>query len=245
MAVLDAVARSASGLTNSELSRKLKIPKSSASYVLRALESGGYLRREAGRYRLGLALLSLSSRALEGLDVRDLALPVMHHLVDRSGLTAHLAVLDQGRAVYIAKVDAPGFIRMNTWPGRRMDLHATSVGKALLAFLPDDEVARIVEKGLKKWTPHTITAPAKLAADLEHVRRRGYSVDEQESTVGVRCVAAPVFGQAGVVASLGLTGTTTQFHAAEIPHHAELVKEAARRVSLQLGWRPARAAAAR
>jgi IclR family acetate operon transcriptional repressor len=172
---------------------------------------------------------------MEGLDVRQVALPILQHLVERSGLTAHLAVLDHGQAVYIAKADAPGFIKMNTWPGRRMNLHSTSVGKALLAWLPEEEVQRVLEKGMKKWTPHTITTPAKLFADLEHVRRRGYAIDEQESTLGIRCVAAPVFSAQGVAASIGLTGTVTQFHASEIHRFAEMVKDAARRVSQQLG----------
>ena len=236
LGMLEAIAKSAAGLSNSELSRKLKVPKSSTSYILRALEAGGYVRREAdGKYRLGLALLSLSSRAMESLDVRQVALPILRHLVDRSGLTAHLAVLDHGQAVYIAKADAPGFIKMNTWPGRRMNLHSTSVGKALLAWLPEEEVQGILGKGMKKWTAHTITTPAKLFADLEHVRRRGYAIDEQESTMGIRCVAAPVFGAQGVAASIGLTGTVTQFHASEIHRFAEMVKDAARRVSQQLG----------
>ena len=236
LGMLEAISKSGAGLSNSELSRKLKVPKSSTSYVLRALEAGGYVRREAdGKYRLGLALLSLSSRAMESLDVRQVALPILQHLVDRSGLTAHLAVLDHRQAVYIAKVDAPGFIKMNTWPGRRMNLHSTSVGKALLAHLPEGEVQHILDQGMKKWTPHTITTPAKLFADLEHIRRRGYAVDEQESTMGIRCVAAPVFGAQGVAASIGLTGTVTQFHASEIHRFAEMVKDAARRVSLQLG----------
>ena len=121
LGMLEAISKSGAGLSNSELSRKLKVPKSSTSYILRALEDGGYVRREAdGKYRLGLALLSLSSRAMESLDVRQVALPILQHLVERSGLTAHLAVLDHGQAVYIAKADAPGFIKMNTWPGRRM-----------------------------------------------------------------------------------------------------------------------------
>jgi IclR family acetate operon transcriptional repressor len=245
VAMLEAISKSTAGLSNAELARKLKIPKSSTSYILRALETGGYLRRDpAGKYRLGLALLSLSSRAIEGLDVREVALPILQHLVDRSGLTAHLAVLDHGQAVYIAKADAPGFIKMNTWPGRRMNLHSTSVGKALLAHLPEEELQRIIAKGLTKWTPHTLTVPAKLAADLEHVRRRGYATDEQESTVGIRCVAAPIFSAQGIAASIGVTGTVTQFHASEVHRFAEMVKDAARRISLQLGWSPAHAAAA-
>ena len=205
-------------------------------------------REPEGKYRLGLALLSLSSRAMEGMDVREVALPLLHHLVDRSGLTAHLAVLDHGQAVYIAKADAPGFIKMNTWPGRRMNLHSTSVGKALLAYLPEEELAPIIEKGLKKWTPHTITTPARLYADLEHVRRRGYATDEQESTIGIRCVAAPIFSPqgtppAGITASIGLTGTITQFHGSDMHRFAEMVKDAARRISQQLGGSPARSGA--
>lgn len=246
LAILEAISKSSAGLSNSELARKLKIPKSSASYILRALEGGGYLRREpTGKYRLGLSLLSLSSRAMEGLDVREVALPILHHLVERSGLTAHLAVLDHGQAVYIAKEDAPGFVKMNTWPGRRMNLHSTSVGKALLAHLPEEEIQRILEKGLKKWTPHTLAVPARLLADLEHVRKRGYAVDEQESTVGIRCVAAPIFSAHGVTASIGVTGTITQFHASDVHRFAEMVKDAARRISLQLGWSAPHAAAAR
>jgi len=229
-------ARSAGTKVADSPSIAVQVPKSSTSYILRALEAGGYVRREAdSKYRLGLALLSLSSRAMESLDVRQIALPILQHLVERSGLTAHLAVVDHGQAVYIAKVDAPGFIKMNTWPGRRMNLHSTSVGKALLAWLSEEEVQGILGKGMKKWTAHTITTPAKLFADLEHIRRRGYAVDEQESTMGIRCVAAPVFGAQGVAASIGLTGTVTQFHASEIPRFAEMVKDAARRVSLQLG----------
>lgn len=239
LAMLEAISKSSAGLSNAELSRKLKVPKSSTSYILRALESGGHVRREPeGRYRLGLALVSLASRAMESLDVRAVALPILQHLVERSGLTAHLAVLDHGQAVYIAKADAPGFIKMNTWPGRRMNLHSTSVGKALLAHMPEDEVQRILDKGMKKWTPHTIATPAKLFADLDHIRRRGYAVDEQESTLGIRCVAAPVFSGVGVTASIGLTGTVTQFHAAEVHRFAEMVKDAARRISQQLGGTP-------
>jgi IclR family transcriptional regulator, KDG regulon repressor len=244
LAMLDAIARSNHGLTNSELSRKLKVPKSSTTYVLRALESGGYVRREPeGKYRLGLTLLSLSHRAIASLDIRDIAQPVLQSLVDASGLTAHLAVLDQGQAVYIAKVDAPGFVKMNTWPGKRMNLHSTSVGKAMLAQMSDAEVAAVIEKGLNKWTPHTISTGAKLLADLEHVRKRGYAIDEQESTEGVRCVAAAVFGPQGLAGSVGLTGTTTQFHVADVHKFAELVKDGARRISQQLGATAARAAA--
>ena len=139
--ILEAVAQREGGMSNAEFSRKLKIPKSSASYILRTLEQHGYLRRdgEAGRYRLGMKVLNLSRAALSGVDVREVALPVMRHLVDRIHITTHLAILDHDEAVYVEKVEAPGFIKMNTWIGRRMEVHSTAVGKALLAYLDPKE----------------------------------------------------------------------------------------------------------
>src|SRR6202047_1264854 len=178
--ILEAAAERREGLTNSEISHKLAIPKGSASYILRPLERRGYLRREAesGRYRLGLKILSLGGDARANLDLAEVALPFMQALQERIHLTIHLAVLDQGEAVYIEKVEAPGFFKVNTWVGRRMFLHSTSVGKCLLAWLPKHEVETIAkQQGLKKRTPETITSMPKLLADLEHVKQSGYAVD--------------------------------------------------------------------
>jgi DNA-binding IclR family transcriptional regulator len=236
--ILEAAAHRRDGLTNSEISRKLGIPKSSASYILRTLERRGYLRREAetGRYRLGLKILSLGGDVQANLDIADVALPFMRALVERIHMTVHLAVLDQGEAVYIEKVEAPGFFKVNTWVGRRMFLHSTSVGKCLLAWLPKHEVEALVkQQGLKKRTPKTITTMNKLLSDLEKVKLEGYAVDDEENSLGARCLGAPVFDVTGsVVAALGASGTLTQVDEASMPRIAESLKEAARRISRQL-----------
>src|SRR6266404_42795 len=156
MAMLEAVAQESEGLSNAEISRKLEIPKSSASYILRTLEKQGYLNRDthSGKYRVGLKILSLSRGALSGIDVREVALPIMRHLVEKTSLTCHLAILDGPEAVYIEKVEPPGFIRMDTWVGRRMRVHATSVGKALVAYIPQEQLEQILRKsGMEKRTP--------------------------------------------------------------------------------------------
>lgn len=237
--ILEAIAERGSGLTNAELSRKLKIPKSSASYILRALERRGYLRRErlSGKYRLGLKVVSLSRGVLSGVDIRELARPVMRQLVERCQLTSHLAVLDEGRAVYVDKVEAPGFIKMDTWVGRRMEAHATAVGKSLLAHLPVGEVDAIIKQhGLTKRTSKTIASRAPLLRELERVRLHGYAVDDEENNLGARCVAAPIFDNLGdVVASVGVSGTSGQVNKSTIPKMVEWVKEAARKISQQLG----------
>ena len=237
LAILEATAQRSGGMTNSEISRRLGMPKSSASYILRTLERRGYLRRDAesGKYRLGLKILTLGRDVLAGLDIGAVALPVLRALVERTQLTAHLAILDHGEAVYIEKVDAPGFIKMDTWVGRRMYVHSTSVGKALVAHLPKSDVEAIVrEHGMKKRTPKTIIALHRFLAELEKVRAQGYAVDDEENSIGARCLAAPVFDILGSVeAAVGLSGTTTQISDSSMPKLVELAKEAARKISRQ------------
>ncbi len=236
--ILEAASQRREGLTNSEISRRLGIPKSSASYILRTLERRGYLRRdtETGRYRLGLKLLSLGGETQAGLDIAEVALPFMRGLVERLGMTCHLAVVDQNEAVYIEKVEAPGFFKVNTWVGRRMFLHSTSVGKALLAWMPRAERDTLLHNcDFKRRTPKTITSHARLVAELERVHQQGYAVDDEENSLGARCIAAPVFDALGnVVAALGVSGTLTQMDSAKMTRVEDALKDTARRVSRQL-----------
>jgi DNA-binding IclR family transcriptional regulator len=239
--ILETVAQRAGGMSNADVNRKLKIPKSSASYILRTLEQRGYLRRDRddGKYRLGMKILSLSRAALSGVDIREVALPVMRHLVEQIHLTTHLAILDHEEAVYVEKVEAPSFIKMDTWIGRRMEVHSTAVGKALLAYLDAGERETILRhRGMKKLTPHTITSVAKLMKEFDRVRQLGYSVDDEENSLGARCVGAPIFNSEGrVEASIGSTGTITAVPRDAVPRLAETVKDAARRISHLIGYR--------
>jgi len=241
LGMLEAVAHEPEGLSNAEISRKLEIPKSSASYILRTLVKHGYLNRDAhsGKYRVGLKILSLSRGALSGLDVREVALPIMRHLMEKTNLTCHLAILDGPEAVYIEKVEPQGFIRMDTWVGRRMRVHATSVGKALVAHIPQQQLEKILaERSMEKRTPKTITSLGRLLKELEKVRALGYAVDDEENNLGARCVGAPVFNQHGKIeASLGLSGTIHQVNEHTMPRTVEALKDAARHLSMQLGYR--------
>ena len=246
LAMLESVAEESEGLSNADISRKLKIPKSSASYILRTLEKQGYLNREpgTGKYRVGLKVLSLSRGALSGLDVREVALPIMRRLMEQTSLTCHLAILDGPDAVYIEKVAPQGFIKMDTWVGRRMRVHATSVGKALVAHISRERLEKILsQQGMQKRTPKTITTVPRLLKELEKVRQQGYAVDDEENNMGARCVGAPVFNQHGSIeASLGLSGTINQVNAQTMSRILQALKDAARHVSMQLGYRAARRA---
>jgi DNA-binding IclR family transcriptional regulator len=247
LSMLEAVAREPDGLSNAEISRQLEIPKSSASYILRTLEKQGYLKRESAnnKYRVGLKILSLSRGALSGIDVREVALPIMRHLMEKTNLTCHLAILDGPEAVYIEKVEPQGFIRMDTWVGRRMRVHATSVGKALAAHIGPEQLEKILsERSMEKRTPKTITTVPRFLKELERVRNLGYAVDDEENNLGARCVGAPVFNQhGGIEASIGLSGTIHQVNPETMPRIVEALKDAARHLSMQLGYRAPRRAA--
>jgi DNA-binding IclR family transcriptional regulator len=191
---------------------------------------------------VGLKILSLSRGALSGIDVREVALPIMRHLMEKTNLTCHLAILDGPEAVYIEKVEPHGFIRMDTWVGRRMRVHATSVGKALVAYIPQEQLEKILaDRGMEKRTSKTITTVPRLLKELEKVRAQGYAVDDEENNIGARCVGAPIFNQGGAVeASLGLSGTTNQVNPHTMPRIVEALKDAARHISMQLGYRAPR-----
>jgi IclR family acetate operon transcriptional repressor len=239
--ILEAIGERTAGMTNSDISRRLNIPKSTASYILRTLEQRRYVTRDrsTGKYRLGLKLLALGRGVQIGHEIREVAGPVLKRLVEQSGLTAHIAVLDHGEAVYIEKAEATGFIKLDTWVGRRMELHSTAVGKALAAFMaPSDFDAAISDQGLKQKTARTLTTRSQLIGELRRVREAGYAVDDEENSPGVRCVAAPIFdAQARVCASVGLSGTTLQIDRHSIKSVRQLVVNASAEISSQLGYK--------
>lgn len=241
--ILELLAGEKKRWTTTDISRKLKVPKSTTSYLLHTLLARGYLRREAdGLYRLSMKLLALGGQAVRGIEVREVALPILRRLTSETETTAHLAVLEGAEAVYIERVPSPGFIQMDTWVGRRMPLHSTSVGKALSAYLPEKEAGALFQAtGLPRFTPRTITSLARLKQELKKIRESGVAIDNEENTPGVRCVAAPIFAENGaVVAALSLTGPVQQVTEERVGRIVEKVKEAARQLTQTVGGRSPR-----
>jgi DNA-binding IclR family transcriptional regulator len=241
LSMIELVAESKKGMSNADLSRRLKIPKSSASYILRVLENRAYLQRDAGgKYRLGLKLMSLTGDAMTHLDVREIAKPILREFLKKSRLPeAHLAVLDNGRAVYIEKVENErSFIKMDIWVGHRLPVHTTAIGKVLVAYLPEDEILRILElRGMEKKTRKSITSKQKFLQEMKKVRQYGFAIDNEENADDVRCLAAPIFDSGGnVIATLGTSSTILQIDENHLPKLIELVKKSANQVSRQLGF---------
>ena len=212
--VIDLLAKTDAGLTISDIHRALKLPLSSAATILYTLEALGYLERDeaGGRYALGIRMLSFSRRVADQLNLPGRFLPLLEGLVRESGLTGHLAVRRDGESMYIARVPGPGLLQFSSYVGMRWPAHASAVGKALLAFLPDAERARVLrEIDLRKVTPRTITSVEALEKQFRNFRRLGYSWEIGEGEVGVACIAAPVFGpDQEVIAAISVAGSSQQ-----------------------------------
>ncbi len=193
-AVLELVATNGGSMALSTLARGAALPPATLHRLAATLVDLGYLRQEASRrYALGPRLALLADRSWARLS--STALPHLSHLVDETGETANLAMLDGDHVTYVAQAPGRHSMRMFTEVGRRVNPHCTAVGKAMLATSSDDEVrALLARTGLPRQTPHTLTDPEEFLAELARVRRQGYALDEGEQEVGVRCVAVVVPG---------------------------------------------------
>jgi DNA-binding IclR family transcriptional regulator len=151
--------------------------------------------------------------------------------------TVHLAVLDRGDVIYIDKIESPSRVQMVSHIGGRVPAHCTGLGKAMLAYLGQDEIRRIVEeRGLALYTPATIVSMDALTAELSAVRARGYAVDEGEHESMVRCVAAPIRdSRTQVVGAVSATTVVTGWEAEHRAAMTRAVVEVARSISATLG----------
>jgi len=237
--ILEALARSRRGLSLSQLTRNLRLPRSSIHCLLVTLERSRYVCRDqlAHRYRLGLRLVGLANMALNHIGLPHQARPALLQLMERTRLTVHMGVLEESEAVLIEKMEPPGPVRLATWVGKRMGLHCTAIGKALIAPLSYRELEQLMHKyGLMRHNENTIVSMKKLKQDCETVRKLGYAVDDEEEELGARCVGAPVLNEKlEAVAAISVAGTTAQIHSGNIQTLAHEVKAAALRISAQLG----------
>ena len=239
MKILELLAQSQRGLTLSEISRRLGLPKSSTHVLLKTLEGIGYLKSASvsGKFCFGLKMVSLSKTALENLDLREQARPFLYDLMARSGLTVHLAVLEGAEAVIIEKVEAPGMLRLATWVGRRLDANSSGVGKALLAFTGEGASGqRFIGRPMARNNRNTIASPERLARELNRVRQLGYAFEDEEGEIGFRCVGAPICDSDDrAVAAISIAGTTSQISDERLGSLASMVKATAKQISEQLG----------
>lgn len=225
-----------------ELSERLDLNKSTLIRLLSVLQEQEFVEQnaETGGYHLGIKAFEIGSiYYLHHLRADQVARPYMTALVNRWNCSANLAVLDRGQIVYIGIVEPRGLLRVRSSLGARLGVHYTALGKALLSELADDAVRQIcAEHSMSAITPRTITDVAIFIDDLRGVRERGYSIDDEETLPGVRCVAAPIRDHTGsIIAALSASGSTLEVTPQVLPTIADDVMHAVAEISRRLGFR--------
>jgi IclR family KDG regulon transcriptional repressor len=240
MCLLEALAQQKElGVT--DLAARAGMHKSTAYRFLNTLKETGYVRQNAAneRYSLTLKLFELGSFVLAGMELWEQAHPILEQLAEQTRETIHLAVLDDGRLVYLGKFDSTQALRvsMSSRIGQSAPAYCTGIGKLLLAHAPPELVESILDReGLRRFTDHTITDRTLLARELETIRQQGFAFDDEEHEVGVRCVAAPVRDRQGAtIAALSVSMPSVRLTDSEIPRFRELVTQAANEISRRMG----------
>lgn len=207
--------------------------------MLATLASEGFVIKDekTNAYRLGLAVLTLGGIVTNNLEIHKEAAPVLHKLVNVTGETAHLAILDGLDTIYIHKEECNHPVRILTHLGRRNPAYCTSSGKVLLAFHEGNIVEKVIDNGLIRHMRNTITDPDMLRKELEMVRKQGYAVSTEELTEGTRSVAAPIRDYTGnVVCAITVVGPVQRMTDDKIKKIAKHVMEAADEASERLGY---------
>jgi IclR family KDG regulon transcriptional repressor len=224
----------------SELARRLGVAKSTVHRLAVTLVADGMLEQnpDTGKYRLGIALFRLGSLVRRRMILSNEARPLLRELREKVNETVHLAVLDGNEIMYVYNLESTQAIRMRSDVGVRKPACCTAEGQAILAFQPAEVIERVLRDGLVARTPQTVTDSGMFMKVLEGIRQRGCAIEDEESEIGMRCIAAPLRNDAGeVVAAVGLAGPVTRFSkkalASFIPH----VVETAAAISARLGHR--------
>jgi IclR family acetate operon transcriptional repressor len=228
-------------LSVGDLHDRLGIPKSTLVRLLQCMAAEGFVEHnaETSKYRLGIKLFELGSlyEKTRVMNVGALSWPYMQELVEEFELSSNLAIRAGREIVYVRVAEPRGRqMRMAYSVGDRFGLHHTALGKAMMAFMPEeDREALVASLELKALTPKTICTVEGLHDEFTEIRDCGYAVDDEESLPGLRCVAAPIWGADGVMAALSLSGSTLEVSGETVETIADAVKETTRAISVRLG----------
>ena len=239
--ILDILRTKRQGFGVTEISREMDLNKTSVYRMLSTFVRHGYVEQdqETERYKLGYKILELSSSLLESIDLRTEAQPFLRELEQLTNEVIHLIVYDRGEVVYIEKLEGNETLRMHSKVGSRVPIHCTSAGKAILAYLPQEEVMKIFDKcDFDEHTPFTITDKEVLYDHLIEVRKKGYALDLEENELGITCIATPIFDHTGqVIGATSVSGTTMRMTQERLEELKEIIMDVGKKISMRLGYR--------
>jgi IclR family acetate operon transcriptional repressor len=241
--IMKLLAQNPDGYKAADIARALRVPVTTTLRIMATLQLEGFVRKVEGRFELGPVLIHLGNASLAGTEIRTAALPVLQDLTNRTDETSHLAVPCDDRALIVAVQDSSHPLRAASRPGFLADLHCSSTGKCFLAFLHRPRLDALYGKTRPhKRTPNTLVTLAEIRREADLTAKRGYSLDDEEFNLGVRCCAAPVYSSDGsVVAAIGITAATVRFTRERIPEIAALVTQSAAELSRLIGYHGPRA----
>ncbi len=239
LTILDLLTSHETPLSFSDIAATLQYPRSSLHGLLRTLVERGWVELDPATrcYRLGIRTWEAGSAYMRALSLADRARPFMQWVCDRVDETIQLAILDGRHNIYIAKVEGKQRLVLDSEVGRRLEAHATALGKMLLAELPEAELdRRLGAAHLERFSAHTVTDYPRLKATLATIARQDYALDDEEYTLGVHCVAVPVRNHTGqVIAAMSVAFTSARFTDARRLQALDWLREATARLSTALG----------
>jgi IclR family transcriptional regulator, KDG regulon repressor len=223
------------------LAGRLHLAKSTVHRLAATLTGARFLEQnsETGKYRLGLALFELGALVRRRMDVANEARPKLRELLETTGETVQLGIIDHYSVLYVYEMESRRAIRMAAAVGARAPLHCTAVGKVLLASQPQDYVKQVLDLGLKAYTPKTVVRRESLLEMLAEVAARDYATDDEESEIGLRAIASPVRNHTGaVIAAVGVAAPVQRMNKKAMQTCVPGVIAAAKAVSERLGFAP-------
>lgn len=238
--IIEKLVESKQGLGVTQISDSTGLHKSTVYRLLSTLNYRGFVKKdtENNKYTIGLKLFEIGSKVLNNLDLRTESKPYLMDLMNRTGETIHLGVMNNYEVVYIDKVEGTETIGMTSKIGRRVPAHCTSLGKTILAYSNEEYVDELLEKkGLPRYTAQTIVEPQKLKEHLKEIKKKGYAVDDEEQELGIRCIAAPIFNYNGeVMASFSISGPASRMSEERVENLSNLITRFADKISSEFGY---------
>ncbi|KKK36797.1 IclR family transcriptional regulator [Mesobacillus campisalis] len=229
-----------------DISEKMHLHKSTVHSLLKTLQSQGYIEQnlDNGKYRLGMKLFERGNLVIRRLDLRTIA---KKHLIDlsvKTQNTVHLVILDGREGIYIDKVEGTSATVLYSRIGRRIPLHSSAVGKALVANKTKRELQDLL-KGYEyiQQTDKTITSEEAFIAELEAVKQNGFAIDKEENEPGITCVAVPIWDHSGtVIAAMSMSQHAAGVDQGKLDRTVEILKQASVKISKELGYEMSRMA---
>lgn len=237
LSLLIKLSEEADGLNLSELARRVKLAPSTAHRLLTTLQLDQFVRFEDGRWLIGVRSFDVGTSYMRARDICYMARPYLRILMQETGETSNLALVENDELVYLAQTECPELMRALARPGAKAPLTCSAVGKACLAFMPRKKAESLISKaGIAQLTTKSHITSTSLWRDLEDTRKRQFAVDDEEHSDGLRCVSAPLFGSnSEVIGALSVSGPSVRISSQRMASFGQIVKRISRDMTQALG----------